>query len=213
MNYEMLNNNKVFLQGEIVTNPEYNHTVKDENFYNFTLKVERLSGQSDFLPVTVSERLMKQANFKVGEKLALNGQFRSYNKLINNKSKLVLSVFVREICEYVDGVNPNEITIIGYLCKPPIFRTTPFNRQICDCLLAVNRSYKKSDYIPCIVWGRNAISVGDMKVGDQIALTGRIQSRDYVKKYNEENTVTLTAYEVSVSSIKELDKNYNIIED
>ena len=210
MNYEMLNNNKVFLQGVIETAPEYNHTVKDEKFYTLTLRVKRLSGQEDFIPVTVSERLMGVTSFNVGEKLAINGQFRSYNKLVDNKSKLVLSVFVRDVCEYQEGANTNEITLSGYVCKPPIYRTTPFNRQICDVLLAVNRSYKKSDYIPCIIWGRNAVSVSNMEVGDPITITGRIQSREYVKKLDEETSVTMVAYEVSVNSIKEINSDYDV---
>ena len=145
MNYDLLNNNKVYLQGEIVDEPVFNHAVKDENFYSFNLQVLRLSGQSDILPITISSKLMQDNNIHTGERLALRGQFRSYNKLIDGKSRLILSIFCREICEWDSSLNPNVIELNGYICKPPIYRTTPFSREIFDVLIAVNRNYDKSD--------------------------------------------------------------------
>ncbi len=194
-------NNKVYICGEIVSEATFSHEVYGEGFYEFFVRVMRLSGQADILPVTVSERLIKGSDLKVGSTLSAVGQFRSYNKLEGGRSRLMLTVFVRELVEEVEGKNPNGIVLSGYICKPPIYRTTPFSREIADLLLAVNRAYNKSDYIPCIAWGRNARFVQNLKVGDRVALSGRIQSREYQKRLSEEETVTMTAYEVSVSKL------------
>ena len=113
----------------------------------------------------------------------------------------MLTVFVREIVDGEDAKNPNNVVLTGYICKPPVYRTTPFSREIADVLIAVNRAYNKSDYIPCIAWGRNARFVKNLEVGEKIAISGRIQSREYVKKYSETESKTLTAYEVSVSKL------------
>ena len=158
------------------------------------------------LPVTISERLIRTNDLKRGSALCALGQFRSYNKLENGRSRLMLTVFVREILKEVPSENPNNIILSGYLCKQPVYRTTPFNREIADMLVAVNRAYNKSDYIPCIAWGRNARFVQNLKVGDRIALSGRIQSREYQKRLSEDNTVTMTAYEVSVSKLAAFDE-------
>jgi len=205
MNHELLENNKVYLQGEVVDEPVYSHEVLNEGFYNLNLSIPRLSGQSDIIPVTISERLLKSANINVGDTIALKGQFRSYNKIENSKSKLVLTVFVRELCEVDNNSNPNIIEIYGYICKSPIYRTTPFNREITDVLMAVNRSYNKSDYIPCITWGRNARFVGELPVGTKLEMVGRIQSREYVKKIEGLTPVNKTAYEISVSKVTQCD--------
>lgn len=202
MNYELLDNNKVFLQGKVLDEPCYSHDVFDEGFYTLNLSIPRLSGQEDIIPITISERLLTSHPIKVGDTIALKGQFRSYNKLENEKSKLVLTVFVRELCEVSDQNNPNIIEIFGYICKTPIYRTTPFNREITDMLMAVNRSYNKSDYIPCITWGRNARFVGSMPVGTKLSVVGRIQSREYMKKYDDlAEPVKKIAYEISVSKV------------
>ena len=193
--------NKVFLTGEIVSEPVYSHEMFGEDFYEMNFAVKRLSEQVDVLPLTVSERLISERALKVGDKVSLSGQFRSYNKIIDGKSKLMLTVFVREILDYDEEVNPNSIELIGFICKPTIYRTTPFNREICDMLVAVNRAYNKSDYIPCIAWGRNARFVKYLTVGEQVAVFGRIQSREYQKKISETEVVTKTAFEVSVSRI------------
>lgn len=205
MNYELLLNNNVELWGKIKTNPEYSHTVVGENFYEFLLEVPRLSDSSDIIPITISEKLFTKDSIKVDTLIALSGQFRSYNKLIDGKSKLMLTVFVREIINVDANKNPNIITLKGFLCKEPIFRTTPFKREICDILLAVNRAYNKSDYIPCIAWGRNARFVKNLPVGTKLEIEGRIQSRVYQKKVNEEEVVNKTAYEISISKVSVLE--------
>ncbi|MBO7187397.1 MAG: single-stranded DNA-binding protein, partial [Clostridia bacterium] len=139
-------NNKVYLSGEIVTDAVFSHEVYGESFYEMCVSVNRLSGQADILPITVSERLINKNELKIGSKICALGQFRSYNKLVDNKSKLMLTVFIREILEDNDNFkNPNSIMLCGFVCKPPVYRTTPFNREIADLLIAVNRSYNKSD--------------------------------------------------------------------
>lgn len=205
MNYVTEKNNKVYIMGEIVTDATFSHEVYGEGFYEFLVRVMRLSGQADVLPITVSERLISGAQLKKGKTVCALGQFRSYNKLENGKSRLMLTVFVREILEESPEKNPNSILLSGYICKPPIYRTTPFNREIADILIAVNRAYNKSDYIPCIAWGRNARFVRNLAVGDKVAISGRIQSREYQKKFSETDIKTMTAYEVSVSKLAAFD--------
>ena len=205
MDYNSEKNNKVYFMGEIVSDAKFSHEVYGEGFYEFYVKVMRLSGQADILPVTISERLIQGNDFKIGSTISALGQFRSYNKLEGGKSRLMLTVFVREIVEASPANNPNSIVLSGYICKPPVYRTTPFNREIADLLIAVNRAYNKSDYIPCIAWGRNARFVQNLKVGDRVALSGRIQSREYQKRLSETETVTMTAYEVSVSKLAAFD--------
>ena len=200
MNYEQMNNNKVYLRGKIVSSPKFSHEVFDEKFFEFDLKVPRLSESFDTIPVTISERLIDD-RIAVDSEITILGQFRSYNKQTETKSKLVLTVFVREIVENDDSQNPNVIELNGFVCKEPIFRTTPFKREICDLLLAVNRAYNKSDYIPCIAWGRNARFVRDMQVGEGISLVGRIQSRIYQKKISDDVIETKNAYEISITKI------------
>lgn len=202
MNHELLENNKVYLQGKVLSKPEFSHEVLNEGFYNLNLEIPRLSGQTDIIPVTISERLLVGKSFNIGEEIAIKGQFRSYNKLEEDKSRLLLTVFARELCEPNSESNPNLVEIFGYICKPPIYRTTPFNREITDMLMAVNRSYNKSDYIPCITWGRNARFVGELKVGTKLEIVGRIQSREYLKKLEGEvEPLKKVAYEISVSKV------------
>lgn len=209
-------NNKVFISGEIVSDAEFSHEVYGEGFYEMKVLVKRLSGQGDVLPVTVSERLIADKNLKRGINVNALGQFRSYNKPIDGKSKLMLTVFVREILPPTTVVkNPNNIVLSGYVCKPPVYRTTPFNREIADILIAVNRSYNKSDYIPCIAWGRNARFAKNIAVGEKIAIAGRIQSREYQKRLSEEEIKTMTAYEVSISKLAAYEnaENFNTEEE
>lgn len=194
-------NNKVFISGEIVTEAEFSHEVYGEGFYEMSVLVKRLSGQGDILPVTISERLINDKDLKVGKVINALGQFRSYNKLVDGKSKLMLTVFVRELLDTPFVKNPNSIVLSGYICKQPVYRTTPFNREIADVLIAVNRSYNKSDYIPCIAWGRNARFAKNLEVGEKIAISGRIQSREYQKRFSEDDVKILTAYEVSISKL------------
>ena len=202
MSYDMMNNNKVFLQGKVADEPIFNHTVMDEHFYTFNLEIPRLSGQMDLIPVTISSKLIDSHGIKVGEMIALRGQFRSFNKLEDGRSRLILSAFCREICELDSDINSNCIELSGYICKSPIYRTTPFSREICDLLIAVNRNYDKSDYIPCIAWGRNAQFVNKLPVGTKLEIVGRIQSRTYNKRVDEKHEpITKTAYEVSITKL------------
>ena len=200
MNYEQMNNNKVYLRGKIVSEPVFSHEVFDEKFFEFDLLVPRLSDSFDKIPVTISERLIDN-RIVLSNEITISGQFRSYNKQMDGKSKLVLTVFVREIVENDESQNPNIIELNGFICKEPIFRTTPFKREICDVLLAVNRAYNKSDYIPCIAWGRNARFVKDLKVGEPLNIAGRIQSRVYQKKLSDDLVETKNAYEISISKL------------
>jgi len=200
MNYELMQNNRVCLTGTVVEEPKYSHNVLGEGFYDVELDVKRLSGQIDRIPLTVSERLMTDGTFIKGNTVGVMGQLRSYNKLIEGRSKLVLKVFVREISA-VDEDEPNTIELEGFLCKPTVFRTTPFNREIADMLIAVNRSYNKSDYIPVIAWGRNAKYADGFSVGSKIHLVGRIQSRTYQKQLEGGEVEERVAYEVSVTTL------------
>lgn len=204
MTYNIEKNNKVYVCGQVVTPATFSHEVFGEGFYELSVQVPRLSGQMDILPVTISERLLGE-KLQVGSTICALGQFRSYNKLEDARSRLMLTIFIRELLDVIPSKNPNSIVLSGYICKPPVYRTTPFNREIADLLVAVNRSYNKSDYIPAIAWGRNARFVRNLEVGSRIALSGRIQSREYQKKQEDGTFATLTAYEVSVSKLAAFD--------
>ena len=193
------NNNNVLIKGKIVKLPAYSHTVMGEGFFEMYVEVKRLSEETDILPVTISERLIE--GFKLGDEIGISGQFRSYNKIEGEKSKLMLTIFVKELIEPNDIQAVNQINMVGYICKEPIYRTTPFGREICDVLLAVNRAYNKSDYLPCIAWGRNARFVKDLGVGEKLEVQGRIQSRKYQKKVDDNGVETRIAYEISLSSV------------
>lgn len=199
MSYELMENNKVFLKGVVNSEPTFSHESFGEGFYELAIKVDRLSDNFDNIPVIVSEKLL--GSFSKGKVVSLAGQFRSYNKLVDGKSRLILNVFVRNIIEIDDTMNPNVVELSGFICKEPIFRMTPFGREICDVLIAVNRAYNKSDYLPCIVWGRNARFVKDITVGQKVQIVGRIQSREYQKRLADDTMVTRIAYEISVNKI------------
>lgn len=201
MNMEIKTNNRVFLSGVVFSEPTFSHELYGEGFYEFILEVPRLSEQKDYIPVTISERLSGNVKLTRGEKISFYGQFRSFNKLSGEKSKLMLTVFVRDFADETDSNNPNIAELTGYVCKQPMYRTTPFNREICDLLLAVNRAYDKSDYIPCIAWGRNARFVREIAIGQKIAVVGRIQSREYNKKLENGSVEVRTAYELSINKI------------
>lgn len=201
MSYDLMENNKVYLRGTITKEPEFSHEVFGEGFYELEMAVQRLSDHNDIIPITLSERLLDPKVFAVGNEVTISGQFRSYNKMVDEKSRLMLTVFVREVLENDYSVNPNIIELVGYLCKPPVYRTTPFKREICDLLLAVNRAYNKSDYLPCIAWGRNARFIKNANVGQKVFVSGRIQSREYQKKIDEEQSLTKTAYEISINRV------------
>lgn len=206
MNEMQKQNNKVYLMGTVASPLKFGHELYGEGFYDFTLEVPRLSGQTDLLPLTASERLLEQTEISVGTKIGISGQFRSYNKVSEEKSRLMLTVFVREFVPYdPDSETPNYIEINGYVCKPPVYRTTPFDRKICDILLAVNRGYNKSDYIPCIAWGRNALYVKNAAVGSNLQVFGRVQSRIYSKRAADGSVEERTAYELSISKLVKVD--------
>lgn len=204
MSFEF-DNNRVYLCGKVASQPEFSHEVYGEGFYDLNLEVDRLSEQFDLIPITISERLLRDVDLSLGRTMAIKGQFRSYNKFVDGKSKLMLTVFVREIIEPSEALNCNIIELEGYICKEPVYRMTPFKREICDMLLAINRAYNKSDYLPCIAWGRNARFVSDLAVGEKIYITGRIQSRQYQKRIDENNSETRTAYEVSINKLSTTD--------
>ena len=195
--------NLVSLRGELEDNLEFSHEIFGEKFYSTTIKIHRLSDSYDTLPITISERLLSDLDLSSNNLVDVTGQLRSYNKNIDNKNKLVLTVFARELKE-VDGdtKDPNNIFLDGYICKEAVYRKTPLGREIADLLVAVNRSYGKSDYIPCICWGRNARFASTFEVGTHVQIWGRIQSREYVKKISETEVEQRTAYEVSVSKIE-----------
>ena len=205
MTDKVIENNQVTVMGEIVSGFSYSHEIFGEGFYMVDLRVNRLSESADIIPLMVSERLIDVTEDYQGYSIAVNGQFRSYNRHEERKNRLVLSVFAREI-EFVETVEEssksNQIYLDGYICKAPIYRKTPLRREIADLLLAVNRPYGKSDYIPCICWGRNARFASGFQVGERCELWGRIQSREYMKKLDEETLEKRIAYEVSVSKLE-----------
>jgi len=197
-----MENNSVHIAGEVAEECVFSHEVYGEGFYTFRISSKRLSDQEDILPVTVSERLVNREALQLGTRVEIYGQLRSYNNYAEHKNRLVLTIFAREISfmQEDDHQNPNEICLNGYICKTPVYRKTPFGREIADVLVAVNRAYHKSDYIPCIAWGRNARFMNNLKVGSSIKVWGRIQSRHYQKKMGEEVEDRM-AYEVSISKI------------
>ncbi len=212
----VLENNHLVLVGKVTKEKKYSHEIYGEKFYIFDLEVKRLSTAVDIIPVTVSERLLTDIDIKVGTNIAVEGQFRSYNNYENEKNRLILTVFAKDIVKVEDepeneevnkDIVSNEVVLSGYVCKKPIYRQTPFNREIADVLLAVNRSYNKSDYIPCIAWGRNARFCQNIEVGTEIKIVGRVQSRQYEKKFEDGTSETRVAYEVSISSMEIIEKN------
>lgn len=208
MTDKVIENNQVVIMGEIIGEFEFSHEIFGEGFYMVDVRVERLSDSNDIIPLMVSERLVNvEQDFK-GQYIMVSGQFRSYNRHEERRNKLVLSVFAREI-DFIDSIEENtqtnQIYLDGYICKEPIYRKTPLGREIADLLLAVNRPYGKSDYIPCICWGRNARYASGFVVGERCAIWGRIQSREYMKKISEEQVSKRVAYEVSVSKLELLE--------
>lgn len=205
MSDKIIENNQVSIIGEVASGFTFSHEVFGEGFYMVNVLVKRLSNSDDCIPLMVSERLIDVQQDYTGEYIMVTGQFRSYNQHEEKKNKLVLSVFVRELSfveEELDGAKTNSILLDGYICKRPVYRKTPLGREIADLLLAVNRPYGKSDYIPCICWGRNARFASGFEVGEHVQVLGRIQSREYVKKITETETERRVAYEVSVSKLE-----------
>ncbi len=221
MNTNYLENNYLTLVGKVTGEKKFSHEIYGESFYVFNLEIPRLSGNSDIIPITVSERLIKEETLQEGKKLLVKGQFRSYNSYEEGKNRLILTVFAKDIMELEENENEeenemvkkdiitNEVVLVGYICKKPIYRQTPFGREISDILLAVNRAYNKSDYIPCIAWGRNARFCQNLEVGVQVKVVGRVQSRAYEKKHEDGTVETRTAYEISVGSLEVIDEENN----
>lgn len=201
------NCNIINLEGQVVSDLIFSHELYEEKFYQFTLSVQRLSDKTDQIQVTLSDKIIGDIVPTRGMDLAVRGQLRSYNKQENGRNRLILTVFARDLAQPLGEIpDPNHIELEGYVCKKPVFRTTPFGREIADILVAVNRAYKKSDYIPVIAWGRNARFADHLNVGDKIRLEGRFQSREYQKCHDEEHREICTAYEVSISRLVRLDK-------
>lgn len=214
-NYE--DNNHLTLVGKVTSDKRFSHEIYGEKFYIFDLSVPRLSGNADVIPVTISERLLTTQDVFIGAKLQIDGQFRSYNSYDNEKNKLILTVFVKDV-QFLEenqeeeeearrDVVSNEVVLDGYICKKPIYRKTPFGREISDILLAVNRAYNKSDYIPTIAWGRNARFCQNLEVGTKVKIVGRVQSRMYEKKHEDGTVENRVAYEVSVGSLEVVEEN------
>ena len=205
MSDKIIENNQVTIMGQVDSEFEFSHEVFGEGFYIVEVLVKRLSNSDDRIPLMISERLIDVTQDYRGEYIVAHGQFRSYNRHEEQKNRLVLSVFVREV-EFVEeepeGAKTNSILLDGYICKEPVYRKTPLGREIADLLLAVNRPYGKSDYIPCICWGRNARFASGFEVGEHVQVLGRIHSREYIKKLSETETQKRIAYEVSVSKLE-----------
>ncbi len=214
MNTNYDDNNHLILVGKVTSEKRFSHEIYGEKFYIFDLSVPRLSGNADIIPVTISERLLTERDVTIGSKLEVDGQFRSYNSYEQERSRLILTVFAKDIKFLADDEEievsrdtvSNEVTLDGYICKKPIYRKTPFGREISDILLAVNRAYNKSDYIPCIAWGRNARFCENIPVGTEVRVIGRVQSRGYEKKHEDGTVEKRVAYEVSVSSLEVANK-------
>ena len=205
-------NNYIMLVGKITSEKKFSHEIYGESFFNFDLEIPRLSGISDIIPITISERLIANFDLSLGKQVVIEGQFRSYNTYEDSKSRLILTVFVKEIREKGEDEEikvPNEVQLVGHICRKPIYRKTPFGREIADILVAVNRAYNKSDYIPCIAWGRNARFCENMEVGTEVKIVGRVQSRTYEKKFEDGRTEQRVAYEVSIGSLEVINKDEN----
>ncbi len=215
MDTNYLENNYLTLVGKVTGEKEFSHEIYGERFYTFKLGIPRLSGNQDIIPITISERLVGEDTLQEGKKLLVKGQFRSYNSYENERNRLILTVFAKDVMEVEEeeieeeeneiirkDTITNEVVLVGYLCKKPIYRQTPFGREISDILLAVNRAYNKSDYIPCISWGRTARFCQNLEVGSQVKVIGRVQSRMYEKKYEDGTVQNRVAYEVSVGSLE-----------
>lgn len=224
MNINYADNNHLILMGKVTSEKRFSHEIYGECFYIFDIEVPRLSDTSDIIPVTISERLIVDEKMEIGSMVLIKGQFRSYNSYENEKNKLILTVFAKDIF-YEDEIEgqvqseenkeptSNEVVLTGYICKKPIYRQTPFGREIADLLLAVNRAYNKSDYIPAIAWGRTARFCQNIEVGTEVKIVGRVQSRSYEKKFEDGTSITKVAYEVSVGSLEVISEKEDVNEE
>lgn len=224
MNINYADNNHLVLMGKVTSEKRFSHEIYGESFYIFDMEVPRLSNTQDIIPVTISERLIPEGTLEIGKKVLIKGQFRSYNSYENEKNKLILTVFAKDIFfedeieselnnEESKEIVSNEVILTGYICKKPIYRQTPFGREIADLLLAVNRAYNKSDYIPAIAWGRTARFCQNLEVGTEVRVTGRVQSRTYEKKFEDGTAETRVAYEVSIGSLEVINEKEDTMEE
>ena len=224
MNINYADNNHLVLMGRVTSEKRFSHEIYGESFYIFDMEVPRLSNTQDIIPVTISERLIPEGTLEIGKRVLIKGQFRSYNSYENEKNKLILTVFAKDIffddeieSQVEEGeskeIVSNEVILTGYICKKPIYRQTPFGREIADLLLAVNRAYNKSDYIPTIAWGRTARFCQNLEVGTEVRVTGRVQSRTYEKKFEDGTSQMRVAYEVSIASLEVINEKENINEE
>lgn len=215
-------NNHLILVGKVTSEKRFSHEIYGEKFYIFDMEVPRLSDTTDIIPITASERIINDELIAIGNKLIIKGQFRSYNSYENERNKLILTVFAKDVILAEDENlseeekeetqrTSNEVTLVGYICKKPIYRQTPFGREIADILLAVNRAYNKSDYIPSIAWGRNARFSQNLPTGTEVKIIGRVQSRNYEKKHEDGTIENRVAYEVSISSLEVIDADNKFI--
>lgn len=220
MDTNYLENNYLTLVGRVTGEKKFSHEIYGERFFIFNLSIPRLSGNADNIPITVSERLITDEMLQEGTKLLVKGQFRSYNSYENGRNKLILTVFAKDVIKVEENEEEdsdivkkdsitNEVVLVGFICKKPIYRQTPFGREIADILLAVNRAYNKSDYIPCIAWGRNARFCQNLEVATKVKVVGRVQSREYEKKYENGTSEVKVAYEVSVGSLEVVEEKEN----
>lgn len=224
MNINYADNNHLVLMGKVTSEKRFSHEIYGESFYIFDMEVPRLSSTQDIIPVTISERLIPEGTLEIGKQVLIKGQFRSYNSYENEKNKLILTVFAKDIFfedeieselnkEENKEIVSNEVILTGYICKKPIYRQTPFGREIADLLLAVNRAYNKSDYIPAIAWGRTARFCQKLEVGTEVKVTGRVQSRAYEKKFEDGTVETRVAYEVSIGSLEVINQKEDSMEE
>ena len=218
MNTNYADNNHLVLMGKVTSEKTFSHEIYGERFYIFNMEVARLSNNADIIPVTISERLILDDKLQIGKKILIKGQFRSYNSYENERNKLILTVFAKDILfeeelqkeeeeQEVKEEVSNEVVLTGYICKKPIYRQTPFGREIADLLIAVNRAYNKSDYIPAIAWGRTARFCQNIEVGTEVRVIGRVQSRIYEKKFEDGTVEQRVAYEVSIASLEVISEN------
>ncbi len=220
MNINYSENNNLTLVGKVVSEKKFSHEIYGEKFYLFDIEIPRLSEISDIIPVTISERLIDEEKLSIGARVLIKGQFRSYNSYENEKNKLILTVFAKDIVfeselseEEREDIKKqqlsNEVILMGYICKKPVYRQTPFGREIADILIAVNRAYNKSDYIPAIAWGRTARFCQNMEPGTEVKVVGRVQSRKYEKKHEDGTVESKTAYELSIGSLEVVNEKEN----
>lgn len=196
--------NQITVRGQLIELPEFSHENHGKRFYRFSLDIPRLSGNADRLPIVVEERILDTIDLSGGSMLTVNGQVRSHNTRSGSGRHLLIFIFASSITAE-NGEPCNNVILEGPLCKEPIYRRTPLGREICDAMLAVPRTFRRADYLPCIFWGRTAEEISCCHTGDRIRIEGRLQSRTYTK-HTEEGAVERVAYEVSALTAQILEQ-------